>query len=317
MNLGILGLIALALVSCAAAEVPSPGRATPAVPRPPETVPVAQTPVSSEAREIAAAEADGLYAPMFSRDERGLVDRLQFARTDRIAFVRNGDGIAHIKTFVAAHGRLFGYGALGEPTDTRLLTDGTSSWLASVTYPRAERCPNLEIGLLYAEIEKDTDGRPRGMPHIWVAHCPRADNDARSVGDHIPPRDHWAKAAQVAQSTDGDPLVARLWSKGYPLPSRYEKTAGRIRIQYDPRAIPVGALVEVARALVEDVVKVGRLPPLGRETTKRSPGKEPKVQVVEVSYSPEASSSPRPIVRISFVLDLRNTYLTSVEIELE
>ncbi len=321
MHTLLLGVVALGLASCAATEVPAPlppGHATPPVPPPTSTAPVAQTPVSSEAREIAAAAKEGWHDPMFARDERGLVDGIQFARMERVAFVRNDKGIDHIKTFVAGHGQLFGYGVLGEPSNTLLVSDGDGAWLASVTYPRAERCPNLEIGLLYSNMDRDDDGRPLGMPLIWVAHCPRADNDTQSVGDHLRPRGHWATATRVAQMTAGDPFVAWLCARGYPLPTHYEKAAGKIRIQFDGKPPTTSEHLPFARALLETVVKLEHLPPLERETVKKEPGKGKSAPIVEVSFSPKASAPANPTVRFSF--ELRERYvqaLTKIEIDLE
>lgn len=274
--------VVVGVVSCAAplpaTPVPSAPPVAPVPPAAPQK-PVAYVPPPNG---FAALAAEGWLNPRVSRDTQGRVENVRFLEVKRSAFIEGENGPKHVASFVAAHGALFGYGALGVAGRSFVASEEHTR-LAVVTFPKAERCPGLEVGLVYTTVSER--GTLLGIPAEWVVFCPDPARPYLDIGARVQSPGNFRPAVATARQSGADPLVAWLVERGAGQPTFYDELRGVRRIGLAGGATMTAPdPLATARAIAQKVVELEKLPPLDREVIRREKSKK-DARVSDVSFS--------------------------------
>lgn len=273
-------------------------------PPPPPPSATASASVAPTADDFPGAADKGWKKPEVVRDARGRVASVRFQEVTRATYLENDAWRAHVTGFVAAFGGAFGYGAIGAPGKSYSTSDqgepGPSrAHLGVVVYPSAERCPGLEVGLVYTKEEGDV-----GVPKEWVVHC--AEDAAGTIGDNVKTPGEWVSGAIMAKDAADDPFMAWLSENEYAGLRMYDKGRGRARIVFEETPStndPIG----LTRALAKKAIALRGLPPLDREVVVRSKEKG-STTILRVELSATSNPLTARMIAPSLTVELSEPY---------
>lgn len=245
---------------------------------------------AATAEDFSRAAAMGWMRPRIARDPRGRVESVRFAEVTRATHFETDAWRSRVTSLAATYGDAFGYGALGAPGRgyhvPEVASDEARLGLGVVTFPSAERCPGLEVGLVFANAHEGGDGLR--VPKEWVVFCPReAFFPHASIADKVRTPGNFRAETLMARDSSSDPLVGWLGEQGYSALRVYERHAGTRRLVFENTPSTTDPLA-LARGVATKVAEVERLPPLDREKVVRE--REKAKRVVRVVFS--ATSNP-------------------------
>ena len=297
--------VPLFFVALAACTPTRPPHSAPK-PEPPPTVPpqVAGTEAFDLEGLAAAARRDGFEKIGIETDDEGRVERIRLFTTTRPSFVLNEAGEAKVKAFVAAHGARFGYGTLGD-ADFGFVVRHEPFTTAILKYPKAQKCPGLEIGLTYSTVPENKV--LLGIPREWLVHCPDPDRPFITIADRSgQPGEKWGYLVASARASAKDPLVAWFRERHFPKVEQYDTLQDIIRIRFEETGTSQGDPLDVAREVAKKVIALRGLPPLDREvvTSRRSKSPDPPIDHVTLKRTvvPLDARHIDPSVVVSFTV---------------